>query len=151
MPTVRTSSGVKTNACTILLREILSDDGSIYVHLDYKKCHYIKAVLDEVFGEENFQNEIVWERTNAHNMPTKTFARAQDTVFLYSKSDAIRFNKQRQPYGSAQLKRYKHDEDYLKRVLSDAGFLTPKVIEAELRLQMNVPEVGLAVVAKKPD
>ena len=95
----------------ILLREVLADDGSIYVHLDYKKCHYIKAVLDEVFGEENFQNEIIWERTNAHNMPTKTFARAQDTIFLYSKSDVFRFNKLRQAYGEAQLKRYKKDKD----------------------------------------
>ena len=46
----------------ILLRELLADDGSIYVHLDTKKGHYIKAVLDEVFGEENFQNEIIWKR-----------------------------------------------------------------------------------------
>lgn len=95
----------------ILLRELLADDGTIYVHLDYKKSHYIKAVLDEVFGEENFQNEIVWERTNAHNMPTKTFARAQDTIFLYSKSDAFQFNKLRQAYGETQLKRYKRDQD----------------------------------------
>ena len=47
----------------VLLREVLADDGSIYVHLDTKKSHYLKAVLDEVFGEENFQNEIIWERT----------------------------------------------------------------------------------------
>jgi len=46
----------------IFLREVLAEDGSIYVHLAYKKCHYIKAVLDEVFGEENFQNDMVWER-----------------------------------------------------------------------------------------
>lgn len=95
----------------ILLRELLADDGTIYVHLDYKKSHYIKAVLDEVFGEENFLNEIVWERTNAHNMPTKTFARAQDTIFLYSKSDVFLFNKLRQAYGEAQLRRYKRDKD----------------------------------------
>jgi len=108
----------------ILLREVLADDGSIYVHLDYKKCHYIKAVMDEVFREENFQNEIVWERTNAHNMPTKTFARAQDTIFLYSKSDVIRFNKLRQPFGEAQLKRYKRDKDgelYTGRDLTFSG------------------------------
>lgn len=108
----------------ILLRELLADDGSIYVHLDYKKSHYIKAVLDEVFGEENFQNEIVWERTNAHNMPTKTFARAQDTIFLYSKSETIRFNKLRQPFSDAQLKRYKRDVDgrlYTGRDLTFSG------------------------------
>jgi DNA modification methylase len=108
----------------VLLREVLAEDGCIYVHMDYKKCHYIKAVLDEVFGEENFQNEIVWERTNAHNMPTKTFARAQDTIFLYSKSETLRFNKLRQPYGEAQLKRYKRDENgrlYTGRDLTFSG------------------------------
>jgi DNA methylase len=108
----------------ILLCEILADDGMIYVHLDYKKSHYMKAVLDEVFGEENFQNEIIWERTNAHNMPTKTFARAQDTIFLYSKSDVFQFNKPRQPYGAAQLKRFKQDKDdrlYTGRDLTFSG------------------------------
>ena len=46
----------------ILLRELLADDGSIYVHLDTKKGHYIKAVMDEVFDETNFRNEIIWQR-----------------------------------------------------------------------------------------
>ena len=50
----------------ILLRELLADDGSIYVHLDTKKGHYLKAMLDEVSEEENFQNEIVWKRTQCH-------------------------------------------------------------------------------------
>ncbi len=47
----------------IFLREILADDGSIYVHLDQKKGHYIKAVLDEIFGEHNFKGELIWQRT----------------------------------------------------------------------------------------
>lgn len=51
----------------ILLREVLADDGSIYVHLDTKKGHYIKAALDEIFGEENFINQIIWRRLSAHN------------------------------------------------------------------------------------
>ena len=108
----------------ILLHEVLANDGVMYVHLDYKKSHYIKAILDEVFGEENFQNEIVWERTNAHNMPTKTFARAQDTIFLYSKSDLFHFNKLRLGYGEAQLRRFKRDKDgrlYTGRDLTFSG------------------------------
>lgn len=47
----------------IILRELLADDGSIYLHLDTKKGHYIKAAMDEVFGEKKFQNEIIWKRT----------------------------------------------------------------------------------------
>jgi site-specific DNA-methyltransferase (adenine-specific)/adenine-specific DNA-methyltransferase len=51
----------------ILAKEILSEDGSIYVHLDSKKVHVVKLILDELFGEHNFRNEITWKRTSAHN------------------------------------------------------------------------------------
>lgn len=74
----------------VLLREVLADDGSIYVHLDTKKSHYLKAVLDEVFGEENFQNEIIWKRTSARS-DSHTFNHIHDVVFFYSKSADIRF------------------------------------------------------------
>ena len=53
----------------VLIRELLSDDGSIFVHLDQRKAHYVKVVLDEVFGEQNFNNEIIWRSTNTHNTP----------------------------------------------------------------------------------
>jgi hypothetical protein len=46
----------------ILIRDLLSDDGAIYIHLDWRKCHYIKVIIDELFGEMNFQNEIIWQR-----------------------------------------------------------------------------------------
>jgi DNA modification methylase len=95
----------------VFLREILADDGSIYVHLDWKKSHYIKVILDEVFGEENFLNEIIWERTNAHNMPTRTFPRAHDTLFFYRKSINFMFNYQYTPYGEAQLSRYRMNDN----------------------------------------
>jgi len=95
----------------IMLRELLAVDGSIYVHLDWRKCHYLKTVLDEIFGEQNFQNEIVWERTNSHNMPTKTYVKAQDTLFFYTNSDRFIFNKQYEAYGETQLKRFKQDKD----------------------------------------
>jgi len=49
----------------ILVRELLADDGTLWVHLDTKKVHYIKVALDEVFGESAFQAEVIWKRTNA--------------------------------------------------------------------------------------
>ena len=70
----------------ILMREILADDGSIYVHLDTKKSHYIKAVLDEIFDEVNFRNEVVWKRQSAHSDSSK-FGAIHDTIFLVTKSD----------------------------------------------------------------
>ena len=50
----------------IVLRELLAADGSIFVHLDWKKGHYLKAIMDEIFGEENFRNEVIWKRTTAN-------------------------------------------------------------------------------------
>ena len=97
----------------ILLRELLADDGSIYVHLDYKKAHYLKAVLDEVFGEENFVNEIIWQRSTAHNMRTKGWARCNDNIYFYRKTPDQYFLEQYLGYSSAQLSRFKRDKDGL--------------------------------------
>jgi len=76
----------------ILLREILANDGAIYVHLDTKKSHYIKAVMDEVFGEVNFINEIVWKRAYAHNDPSRC-GMVHDCIYYYSKSEKRIWNK----------------------------------------------------------
>src|SRR5688500_8872493 len=76
----------------ILLRELLADDGSIYVHLDWKKGHYLKAAMDEVFGEENFVTEIVWRRTTAH-FTAERFAFVNDSIFQYSRAGRFLFRK----------------------------------------------------------
>jgi len=76
----------------IFLRELLSDDGLIYVHLDTKKSHYIKAILDEVFNESNFRNEIVWKRQSAHN-DSKQCGAIHDTIFFYTKSSQWVWNE----------------------------------------------------------
>jgi DNA modification methylase len=93
----------------ILLYEVLSGDGSIYVHLDTKKGHYLKGILDEVFDEVNFQNEIIWQRTNSHN-ETGQFGRVHDSIFFYTKGDAHIWHPKRVPFSGVQLKRYKRDE-----------------------------------------
>lgn len=69
----------------ILLREVLADDGSIYVHLDWHKSHYVKVLMDEIFGEGNFCNEIVWYYRR-WNIAGKYFARNHDTIFWYTKN-----------------------------------------------------------------
>lgn len=66
----------------ILLRALLSDSGSIYVHLDWRAAHFGKVILDEVFGADNFKNEIIWRRTNTHNDPDG-FGRVHDTLLYY--------------------------------------------------------------------
>jgi site-specific DNA-methyltransferase (adenine-specific)/adenine-specific DNA-methyltransferase len=70
----------------ILAREILANDGSIYVHLGTIKSHYIKVVMDEVFGENNFKNEIVWQRTDPHNDAHNQYGIIHDVILYYTKS-----------------------------------------------------------------
>jgi DNA modification methylase len=93
-----------------LMRDLLAEDGSIYVHCDWRVNAFIRLALEEVFGREQFQNEITWIRTNAHNMQTQGYARSQETIFFASKSTTFIFNEQRTDYGDAQLSRYKQDE-----------------------------------------
>lgn len=76
----------------ILAREILADDGSIFVRQDYHFGHYAKLILDEVFGKENFLNEIVINRTNKQWEGVNRFNSATDSLFLYSKTQNYSFN-----------------------------------------------------------
>lgn len=80
----------------VLIRELLADDGSVFIHLDQKKSHYVKVVADEVFGEHNFRNVIVWRNTNSHSKAA-TFGRIHQTLLFYSKSQTVRFHKKRRP------------------------------------------------------
>ena len=76
----------------VLLRELLAENGSLYVHLDYHIGHYAKTVLDEVFGQENFKNEIVWKRSLPHNDPKK-YGAIHDVIYYYVKSENYVFNQ----------------------------------------------------------
>ena len=109
----------------VLLRGILSDDGSIYIHLDTKKSHYLKVVLDELFGEARFENEIIWKRSSAHS-DSATFANLHDTIFFFTKSEGSVFNQLYQAYSDDYIEeRYKHigkdGRRFLDRDLSSTG------------------------------
>ncbi|MFM8333906.1 MAG: site-specific DNA-methyltransferase, partial [Candidatus Methylumidiphilus sp.] len=70
----------------ILMRELLSETGSIYVHLDWHVGHYVKIVLDEVLGKDNFVNEIFWKRSDSHSDSQDKYSAITDTIFFFSKS-----------------------------------------------------------------
>jgi len=93
----------------VFLKELLSDDGSIYIHLDQKKGHYIKAVLDEIFGEQNFNNEIVWKRTSAHSDSAK-FGNNIDFIYYYTKGKDYIWNQEYASYSEKYLTRFKNVE-----------------------------------------
>lgn len=80
----------------ILMRELLSEKGSIYIHCDYHKSHLIRCILDEVFGPSNFRNEIFWHYSDG-TAPAGAFKRKTDTIYFYSKTGAPTFNEIRVP------------------------------------------------------
>lgn len=93
----------------ILLRELLSSDGVIYVHLDWRKVHYIKVLMDEVFGEGNFVNEIIWNYGTYVGRTKKSFPKKHDTILVYGKSGAEKtFHPQHdgKPENDANYKRW---------------------------------------------
>lgn len=87
------------------LRRVLKPTGSIYLHCDPTASHYIKMLMDAVFGPRYFQNEIVWKRTNAKGLAFTRFASNHDVIFRYSKSDEFTWNPQ---YAG-------HDPEYIKK------------------------------------
>ena len=79
------------------LRRVLKPTGSLYLHCDPTASHYLKLVLDAIFGPENFRNEIVWKRANAHNDP-KRYGRISDTILFYTKGETYTWNTLHTPY-----------------------------------------------------
>jgi adenine specific DNA methylase Mod len=107
----------------VLLRELLADDGSIYVHLDWHVCHYAKAVVDEVFGYENFHNNIVW-CYKTRQFSKKYWNRKHDDILYYSKSDKWMYSWENvmSPLSETTIKKYKLiDEQGRRYRLSGRG------------------------------
>lgn len=79
-----------------LARELLADDGAVYVQLDYHNVHYVKVLMDEIFGEDNFQREIIWRIgwVSGYKTSDKNWIRNHDTILFYSKNNSsLKFNK----------------------------------------------------------
>ena len=82
----------------VLLKMLLSEKGSIYLHIDYKIGHYVKIVMDEIFGIENFRNDITRIKCNPKNFSRKGFGNMKDLILFYSKSDNLIWNEPKTPY-----------------------------------------------------
>jgi DNA modification methylase len=98
----------------IELHRILKDTGSLYLHCDPTASHYLKVVLDVIFGKHNFRNEIIWKRTFSHSdakQGAKHYGRLHDTILFYTKSDNYTFNTQHTPHSEQYIKDfYKHED-----------------------------------------
>lgn len=89
----------------VLMRELLSDKGSIYVHLDWHIGHYVKILMDEIFGKDKFVNEIVWQRTGAQNNAT-SYGTNFDNILIYCKTKNYIWNPQFSEYTAEDIQEY---------------------------------------------
>ena len=93
------------------LARVLKKTGSFYYHCDWHASHYVKVMLDQVLGENNFQGEIIWKRTTAHNDAKRQWGALHDSVFFYTGSDQYVFNQQFGAYDEAYLKsKYRYQD-----------------------------------------
>lgn len=95
-----------------LMHELLAEDGSIYVHCDWRVSAFMRMSLDEIFGKENFRNEIIWYYSTL-GRPDDRFAQKHDTIFYYGKSNKVYFNEKgaRVPYSDEYVKSHFRDKD----------------------------------------
>lgn len=103
----------------LLMKELLSEKGSIFVHCDWHKEHYIKLILDEIFGEQRFKNQIIWKRTSSHSDTKNKLSVNTDTILYYSKDEEPIFNYIYQDYSESyisQFYKYKDNDGRIYRI-----------------------------------
>lgn len=89
-----------------LMKELLSEQGSLYIHLDYRTVHYVKVILDCIFGQENFLNEIIWAYKSG-GVSKRYYSRKHDTILVYTKTKDYIFNPQKEKSYNRDFKPYR--------------------------------------------
>ena len=102
----------------ILMRDLLAEDGSIYVHCDYRMSAFLRLILDEVFGRDFFLNEIIWKRSDAH-ADSGSYGTIHDAIYYFKCSERRIWNTQHVPYSEEYIeKQYRYTDESGKRFLS---------------------------------
>ena len=134
----------------VLMRDLLAEDGSIYVHCDWRVNSYIRLVLDEVFGKENFVNEISWKRYAAHSLSDSGYDAITDTIFFYARnSSVVKFNIQHGSLSSDELSnRFPHFEKetgrrYQHAALEKSSNASSRGEERNIKGRTVVSNIGL--------
>ena len=99
----------------VLMKELLAENGSIYVHLDWHVSHYVKVTMDEIFGYDNFINEIIWDKGFRGTEAKNIYQHAHDAVLYYGKSKYYVWNQQGQPYKDEDMGRYNQIDEKGRR------------------------------------
>ena len=126
----------------VLMRDLLANDGSIYVHCDWRVNAFMRLALDEVFGTEKFLNEVLWRRrTNTVKAVSRKFSVNTDTIFIYTKSaDAYLFNIQYGDYPPEYYERFNQEDEHGKyywNVMATYSEERLKKLEAEGKVKFS--------------
>ncbi len=127
------------------MRRLLKPDGSIYLHCDPTASHYLKLLMDSVFGKANFRNEIVWRYRTSSGKPKQHFLRNTDTLFFYAKSGESTFNVLREPWPESTLRKWQRDERGIYRMNAGKKYY----IDPEGKRMDNVWEITLSSRSKE--
>ena len=137
-----------------LMRELLSDKGSIYVHVDWHVGHYVKILMYEIFGKDNFINEIIWNYHDPAGTVSDRYKRKHDNIFLYAKNDSSRYfnlDAVRVPYSEGTQKQAVSGQISFGRItkLNELGKVREDVWEIPIINSMSKERLGYAT--QKPE
>lgn len=143
----------------MLLKELLAEDGSVFVHCDWRRMHHFRCLLDEVFGSESFINEVVWQHQIMGGSHEKRFPKAHETVLWYAKGGGYRIRTEdplvRMPFGEYVRSSMKQDEDgrwyYERRRMSRKATPEEAASKAHTRTYVEEPDAGTVVTDVWPD
>lgn len=128
------------------IKSVMSDEASIYVHLDYHIGHYVKILMDEIFGEDNFRNEIIWHYTNkmSGSSDPKDFVCEHDTIFRYSKSSDYFYNvvKEERDVPVLQSKRVKVDGKNMRARDENGNIIYEESMDKKVKDVWTIPYIA---------
>ena len=122
----------------MILRELLHEDGAIYVHLDWRLVHYAKALLDDVFGYDNFMSNIIWKRIASGRKATSYKWLAVDDIILVFTKGNHKIQPQYLPYSDEYKKRFVYEDEHGKYFWDNIGAYSEerlKKLESEGRVK----------------
>ena len=115
-----------------LLKNLLSDDGSIWISIDADESHYLKVLCDEIFGRNNFVDEVIWQRSYAPINLKKTLSRSHDAILVYAKSKDDDFELNKLPRSASANDRYKNPDNDPRGVWQSDNLSVGPVIEEKV-------------------
>ncbi len=113
------------------IKSVMSETASIYVHLDYHIGHYIKVLMDEIFGESNYQNEIIWQKIRTTKAQSNQFGNVHDAIFCYRISENVYFKNIHTPYSKEYIESH-YKPDLSGRLYTDVSLVQKGQGEARI-------------------